>query len=99
MKFDTFVNFLEKRVNNKKEWSTLSNKIPFSVDSFDGNFLHLILTKKTERKINIEEFEKIWDISKTIPIEERFTVSSYSEHSTSQNLSYILAMIERTIWD
>ena len=99
MKFDSFINILEKRVNSNKEWETLSNKIPFSVDYFDGDFLHLILNMKTERKINIEEFEQIWNISKTIPIEKRFIVSIYSEHSTSQNVSYILAIIERTIWD
>jgi|APSaa5957512535_1039671.scaffolds.fasta_scaffold64862_3 hypothetical protein len=99
MKFDSFINILEKRVNAKKEWNTLSNKIPFSVDHFDGDSLHLILTKKTERRISIEEFEKVWNISKTIPVEERFTVSSYSKHTTSQNLSYILGIMERTIWD
>lgn len=99
MKFDTFVDILEKRINSKKEWNTLSNKIPFSIDHFDGDSLHLILTKKTERKISIKEFEKVWDISKTIHIEKRFTVSSYSKHTSSQNLSYILGIMEKTIWD
>ena len=99
MRFDEFILILEKRINSNKNWITIHNKIPFTIDRFDGDYFYLILQKETDRKIKIDEFEEVWNLLKGTNPEKRFIPNNYKEKTKSRNLSYILAMIERTIWD
>jgi len=99
MNFEHLLSIIEQRINSNSKWHTLHQKKPFLVENFTGDAFNLILGTEKTRMITLLEFKKFWDISKKIDISKRFNPSSYSSHSNSPNHSYILAIIENTIWD
>lgn len=100
MKFDQFWSILTKNLSENETYYTLSQKKPFKI-RFDDEFVivspELSDSENPERRISVEEFSKIWDVSLTLSPEERFVSSKYKS-VISTNKSYILSLIEYSFW-